>query len=113
MPRAFTLKCCLLVHWPAPPRRRFKVTSTGELAPANYFIRYNTSGGVSALRPLSAVPASAGDERLSVCTARCTFLPQHTKTSVVPQMHPEHCTAKPGEWQLVPFSATYEGYLCQ
>ncbi|KAI7841436.1 hypothetical protein COHA_004831 [Chlorella ohadii] len=52
---------------------RFKITTEGVLAPANYMVRYNTSGGV----------------------------------------HPKQCTAKPGEWQLVPFTATYDGYLCQ
>lgn len=35
-------------------------------------------------------------------------------TAVAPaQVRPEQCTAEPGEWQLVPFSATYDGYLCQ
>ncbi|PRW05832.1 hypothetical protein C2E21_9455 [Chlorella sorokiniana] len=52
---------------------RFKISTSGVLAPANYMVRFNTSGGA----------------------------------------HPEQCTAGPGEWQLVPFRAMYEGYLCQ
>lgn len=34
--------------------RRFKISTDGVFAPANYMVRYNTSGGVSDSRPADA-----------------------------------------------------------
>lgn len=36
------------------PWGRFKIQATGGLAPANYAVRYNTSGGVTLVLPAEA-----------------------------------------------------------
>lgn len=41
------------------PWGRFKVTTDGALPPANYIVRYNSTGGVSEGQPLPAAAAAA------------------------------------------------------
>jgi len=103
--------CCRFSRLHAWCLHRFKITTEGVFAPANYMVRYNTSGGVSVAQCSGWLDSLPCPNVAAAAWPLCTNA--FAQRPVTMQVHPKQCTAKPGEWQLVPFTATYDGYLCR